>query len=208
MELNDGYKPEYSEQVRRLFAIRPVSDTDLSDIYGVSITTIEAWKRNYSDFAEAISHGLNTAPKPKYRTPKKGKPETIKRYAQSYYQKHKEQFKIRAIARYHAQKNLAFDLTEQDWIEALKYFDNRCAYCGQTGDLQKEHVIPVARGGGFTRKNIVPACAACNESKGSKLLHDWYKYTTVYSDERLLKLIGWIYGEQARAEIEVQCRCA
>jgi len=140
----------------------------------------------------------------KYRTPKKGRPETIKKYAKKYYQEHKEQFKIRAIAREHIKKRLLCDLTLVEWAESLVYFDNKCAYCGISGVLQKEHIIPVARGGGFTKTNIVPACVACNQSKGSKPLHEWYKYTTIYSQKRLLKLIGWIYGKEARAEIEIR----
>ncbi len=109
-----------------------------------------------------------------------------------------------AIKRYHVKKRLVCDLTIAEWDEAVAYFGGCCAYCGEETELQKEHIIPVSRGGGFTKRNIVPACIACNQSKGGMSLHEWYKYSEVYSHQRLLKLIGWIYGEKARTEIEVQ----
>jgi 5-methylcytosine-specific restriction endonuclease McrA len=43
----------------------------------------------------------------------------------------------------------------------------RCQYCGSTGDLTFDHVIPRARGGRTTWENVVAACAPCNLRKGS-----------------------------------------
>lgn len=76
-----------------------------------------------------------------------------------------------ATARYHIKKGLLCDLTLAEWAECLGYFDSKCAYCGKSSKLQKEHIIPVIRCGGFTKTNIVPACVACNQSKGGLLLH-------------------------------------
>lgn len=50
----------------------------------------------------------------------------------------------------------------------------RCSYCFvQTSRLQREHVVPLARGGRDAPDNVIPACKTCNSSKGAKLLHDW-----------------------------------
>jgi hypothetical protein len=46
-----------------------------------------------------------------------------------------------------------------------------CAYCGDTfreHGLEREHVIPLSRGGGDTWTNVVSACRACNQTKGAK----------------------------------------
>lgn len=43
-----------------------------------------------------------------------------------------------------------------------------CLYCGETAE-QIDHFIPLSRGGPHTIDNLVPACAACNVSKGNKL---------------------------------------
>lgn len=55
----------------------------------------------------------------------------------------------------------------------FSYFDNRCAYCFDMKPLTLDHIIPVARGGGYTLNNIAPCCKSCNSSKGSKELSDW-----------------------------------
>lgn len=46
-----------------------------------------------------------------------------------------------------------------------------CAYCGQCfadRDLQCEHIVPEARGGGWTWMNLVTACGACNHRKACR----------------------------------------
>lgn len=45
-----------------------------------------------------------------------------------------------------------------------------CQYCGATGELTFDHVIPRSRGGRTTWENVVAACAPCNLKKGSKTL--------------------------------------
>lgn len=45
-----------------------------------------------------------------------------------------------------------------------------CQYCGATGDLTFDHVVPRARGGRTSWENVVAACAPCNLRKGAKSL--------------------------------------
>ncbi len=48
---------------------------------------------------------------------------------------------------------------------------NICMYCGQTftrGDLTRDHVIPVSRGGRDIWENVVTACLTCNVRKGCR----------------------------------------
>lgn len=52
--------------------------------------------------------------------------------------------------------------------------DYTCAYCGRRGgDLECDHVHPVARGGTHHPSNLVTACLPCNRSKGSKTVEEW-----------------------------------
>src|SRR3990167_9332012 len=53
------------------------------------------------------------------------------------------------------------------------YYGNRCAYCRSDGDLNVDHVIPIARGGTNWPSNLRPACAACNSSKHSSNVTEW-----------------------------------
>lgn len=52
---------------------------------------------------------------------------------------------------------------------------DKAAYCGvePTEPLQREHVIPISRGGRHSAGNILPACAKCNADKKAKLLSEW-----------------------------------
>ncbi len=45
-----------------------------------------------------------------------------------------------------------------------------CQYCGTTGDLTFDHVVPRASGGVTSWENVVAACSKCNLRKGSKNL--------------------------------------
>lgn len=52
--------------------------------------------------------------------------------------------------------------------------DFTCVYCGHRGgNLECDHVIPIARGGGNGLDNLVTSCPPCNRAKGSKLLSEW-----------------------------------
>ncbi len=64
---------------------------------------------------------------------------------------------------------VAATLTLTEWLEILTAHKNSCAYCKRpfVGKLKPEqdHKIPVNKGGGLTKENIVPACRYCNASK-------------------------------------------
>ena len=47
-----------------------------------------------------------------------------------------------------------------------------CQYCGDTGHLTFDHVIPRSRGGKTKWDNVVAACASCNHKKGARSLAD------------------------------------
>lgn len=60
-------------------------------------------------------------------------------------------------------------LTQEQWIAILDLFEHRCAYCGAGGvTLEKDHVVPVSRGGNHSEDNVVPACRHCNAVKHTK----------------------------------------
>jgi len=64
-------------------------------------------------------------------------------------------------------------LTWPQWEGILAAFNGKCAYCDAAGEMQIEHVVPVARGGTHTADNIVPSCKKCNNSKNAKELRSW-----------------------------------
>ena len=58
-------------------------------------------------------------------------------------------------------------ITSDQWASIKAAYAWRCAYCGKKpASLTQDHVIPLSYGGSHTPANIVPACRACNSSKG------------------------------------------
>lgn len=72
------------------------------------------------------------------------------------------------------QRNLAaYKVTARDWRRLCARYHNRCAYCGGSGPLQRDHIVPISRGGQHSIGNLLPACKRCNLSKMTKLLVEW-----------------------------------
>lgn len=68
-------------------------------------------------------------------------------------------------------------------------FGEKCAYCGCGGDMQIEHVNPIARGGWHVLSNIVPACKQCNHSKRDHLVEGWYRSQSFFCEKRWAKIL-------------------
>jgi 5-methylcytosine-specific restriction endonuclease McrA len=56
-------------------------------------------------------------------------------------------------------------LSGPEWTRLCEEYQS-CAYCGEVKPLTQDHVQPLARGGGHTIENVVPACVSCNAKKG------------------------------------------
>jgi len=78
------------------------------------------------------------------------------------------------FARRAREREIINNLTFDEWLEILKRYSWKCAYCGIGFDLfnrpERDHIIPISKGGNNTRKNIVPACRSCNAKKHNKIL--------------------------------------
>ncbi len=72
----------------------------------------------------------------------------------------------------------AVGLTRTQWRLVRAAYEWRCAYCRARGRLHMDHVVPMAHRGAHRVDNVVPACPACNSSKGAKSLTDWLDVRT------------------------------
>ncbi len=55
--------------------------------------------------------------------------------------------------------------------ELFRRDGNLCMYCGQhyaDGDLTRDHLVPLSRGGRDSWSNVVAACRGCNHAKGAR----------------------------------------
>ncbi|MED1863273.1 HNH endonuclease signature motif containing protein [Fictibacillus nanhaiensis] len=95
--------------------------------------------------------------------------------------------------------NKTHEITEEEWIECLEFFNYKCAYCGMTEEehyntigqqLHKEHVEHT---GANDITNCVPSCKNCNSQKWEFDFHDWYtEDKSQYSKRRYNKIIKWL----------------
>ena len=91
-----------------------------------------------------------------------------------------------------------FDYSRHNNVKArvkqdiLSEFNYCCAYCRSKSErLTLDHVLAESKGGIDSRKNLVPACAKCNRSKGSLNLTSWYtQQKPFYSPERLQRILN------------------
>lgn len=116
--------------------------------------------------------------------------EHVQTYRTAYREARREELAAAQRARYHADPSYQAGIRDRrraaeretagphrftltDWLAVLRHYRHRCAYCGVAGRLEKEHIIPISRGGRDTVGNVVPACFSCNRGKGRMLLTEW-----------------------------------
>ena len=81
------------------------------------------------------------------------------------------------------------DYSSEEWEMCKRSFGYRCAYCGGKKKLEQDHFIALAKGGEYTKNNIVPACRSCNSSKNATDFFVWYPNYKYYSLEREMELL-------------------
>ena len=119
-----------------------------------------------------------------YMENRESKIEYQKQWVQRNYEK------VYALRRKYKAKTKAveYNFTEKEWQTCKQYFNHECCYCGKSKVLEREHLIPLSKGGGFVRGNIVPACKSCNNSKYTHDWLEWFVGKDYYSKQREEKI--------------------
>ena len=142
--------------------------------------------------------------------------ESIKAYKASYYQSNKESIAVNQAEYYKSNKesildrvsaykkanrckyraaghrrrsresNAAGTHTAEQLKARFDYHGNKCVYCDSTENLHADHQIPLSRGGTNFASNMVPACASCNCSKGSKTPEEFLVYQFNVAMEKMI----------------------
>ncbi len=63
--------------------------------------------------------------------------------------------------------------TPKEWRDKLTLFANCCVYCGEAKPLERDHGVPLIRGGTDDIANVLPACRSCNSKKGTRTAHEY-----------------------------------
>ena len=124
-----------------------------------------------------------------------------------------------AYARYQLRRSilesaLEDNYTTADHEAALEYFGG-CAFCAAPQAPRKDHLVPVIQCGDFVRRNVVPACQKCDDSKGQKEYHEWMLgsnspsslrargFTEEHIRDRVRMIEEWQAGYTPRTEAEL-----
>lgn len=59
--------------------------------------------------------------------------------------------------------------TEFEWLAVLAKHGGKCIACGDAGNITRDHIIPIAKGGTNFIENIKPMCLACNVAKSDSM---------------------------------------
>lgn len=90
-------------------------------------------------------------------------------------------------------KKLKASFTVEEWLNALEFFDYKCAYCRDEHEtLEQDHVVPLSKGGNYTANNIIPACRRCNSSKNAKEMSRWFKQQLFYDSKNEEYIIKYL----------------
>lgn len=57
--------------------------------------------------------------------------------------------------------------TEAEWTALVAVCGHRCVMCRTTGQLVKDHIVPIYQGGSDAISNLQPLCRGCNSAKGA-----------------------------------------
>ena len=91
--------------------------------------------------------------------------------------------------------------TLDDWRDAVIHFAGECPICGRKegrskkSKFDRDHLVPISKGGKTVRNNVVPCCAACNRSRGNKEIFEWFRQQPTWTQEREDKIRAWMLQE-------------
>ena len=75
----------------------------------------------------------------------------------------------------------------------------QCAYCGRSGRLSLDHLVPRLVGGPDDANNLIPACRSCNSSKGAHDVMAWHVRKGRYPRRAVLRRyvkLAWRWCER------------
>lgn len=61
-------------------------------------------------------------------------------------------------------------ISEFEWSQILNKYGHKCLRCKSHGPLEKDHVVPLSKGGEDIVENVQPLCMTCNRLKANKYI--------------------------------------
>lgn len=157
--------------------------------------------RRYREENREVLREYNRKYSKKYRVENR---ESITKQRSEYYQKNKHKSAEARQRRTSREYNVPHTLTPKEWEETLLYFGNKDAYTGlEMKVTSQDHVIPVSKGGGYTKQNIIPCEINVNISKGNRDMEEWYREQDYFCGRRLKKIKSFMGVEKGVLQISM-----
>lgn len=133
------------------------------------------YQKNYEKYKESGEKRYKDNPEylKKWR---ESNSEKVKKYIRNYLktEKGKASAQRGKFKRQAKERKTINTLTSQEWLDILEAYNYRCAYCDIEFDCEnlpeRDHVIPISKGGDNIKENVIPACRSCNAKKNNKIL--------------------------------------
>ena len=93
-------------------------------------------------------------------------------YHRNYCKNNPENISHLKARRYAIEKGAIGSHSLQEWNTLKNKFDNKCAICGVSTKLTKDHIQPLSKGGSDFISNIQPLCHSCNSKKHNKHIYE------------------------------------
>ncbi len=161
-----------------------LTDEQIAQNVGISRSTLNEWKIKYSDISDTLKRGKEVIDR-------KVENALLKRaLGYKYTEVTRERIIDTGQKKRHGGES---ELTEKEWEFAVKYFNNRCCYCGEyISKPTKDHIKPLDDGGALSRDNVIPCCKNCNSSKKDNEMMSWYQKQPFYDKSRAAKIFDYI----------------
>ena len=123
--------------------------------------------------------------------------ESVRRWHAANPDKVREKNRRRYACKRAARRQSLQPVTRAQIDARFALWQNRCAFCGVLAAdprnrgrkrLTVEHALALASGGLDEAANIIPACTACNSSKKSSPIEDWYRQQEWFTEARWAKI--------------------
>lgn len=160
-----------------------LTDEQIAQNIGISRSTLNEWKKRFPDIKDTIKRGKEVVDRQVENALFKSA------IGYEYTEITKERMADNGQKKRH---NGESSLTEEEWETALAYFNYRCAYCGDSDEMTKDHLDPLKNGGELTFSNVVPACRSCNSSKKDHQWLSWYQNQYFYDKYKANKITDYI----------------
>ena len=90
------------------------------------------------------------------------------------------------------------DYDLKDWMDAMLHFGGECPICGCTegrskkAKFDRDHIIPLSKGGKTVRNNIMPCCPKDNRARGNRDIFEWFRTQPTWTQEREDRIVAWM----------------